>query len=129
MRARSIAVAAVILLSCGLTTAPAGAAGSAPSTTTSVTTFSGSNCPSNSLCLYRDYNYSGGGIALRAGDSLPWLGDQGFNDRMSAWSNDTGVTCVWTEDSYGSGLTHDMYNGYRVNVLDRENDTASAVYC
>jgi len=129
MRARSIAVAAIILLSAGLTAAPAGAAGSAPATTSSVTTFSGSNCPSNSLCLYRDYGYTGGGIALNAGDSVPWLGDYGFNDKMSAWSNDSGVTCTWTEDAYGAGISHEMYNGYRIEVLPRENDMASAVYC
>ncbi|MFJ9646196.1 peptidase inhibitor family I36 protein [Streptomyces sp. NPDC004244] len=95
----------------------------------SVSAFDGSNCPSHSLCLYRDVNFGGGGIALQAGDHLPWLGAYGFNDTMSSWSNDTGTTCFWWTDAYSGGEGHDMKNRYRVNVLPSENDTASSVRC
>ncbi|GGT24636.1 MULTISPECIES: peptidase inhibitor family I36 protein [Streptomyces] len=127
-RAALFAATALVALlpSAPATAAPAGPAAPAAA---HVTTFDGSNCPQNSLCLYRDHEFTGGGIALRAGDAAPWLGDFGFNDLMSSWSNDSGVVCHWTSDSYGNGDTHVMHDGYRVNVLPWENDTASAVYC
>ncbi|MHC6624868.1 peptidase inhibitor family I36 protein [Streptomyces globosus] len=128
---RRAALLAATTLAALLPCAPAAAApdGPAAAPAARVTTFEGSNCPQDSLCLYRDYGFKGGGIALRAGDTAPWLGDLGFNDLMSSWSNDSGVVCHWTSDAYGGGDSHVMRNGYRVNVLSRENDTASAVYC
>ncbi|MFJ3788467.1 peptidase inhibitor family I36 protein [Kitasatospora sp. NPDC090091] len=126
-RTTALAVGAAALLTAGLAAAPATA--TTPRSATAVRQFDGGNCPAQSLCLYRDYNYTGGGIALQAGDEIPWLGDYGFNDRMSSWSNDTGVTCYWYTDAYFSGDEHDMKNRYRVNVLPSENDMASAVTC
>ncbi len=140
MRLPSVLVAATVLLAGGLTgAAPAAANGAAPNTSApvpvvsgrsvGVTTFTGSNCPQDSLCLYRDHGFTGGGLALRVGDSVESLGQYGFNDRMSSWSNDSGVDCLWTPDSYGQGTAHPMIAGQRINVTPQENDTASAVYC
>ncbi|MFF3557303.1 peptidase inhibitor family I36 protein [Streptomyces tsukubensis] len=133
MRRIAIAAAAVALTA-GLAAAPSATATTAPAKTPSPAAaapvhFSGSNCPSNSLCLYRDSNFNGGGIALKRGDGIGYLGDYGFNDQMSSWSNDSGTTCYWWVDAYKGGAIHDMRNGYRVNVLASENDTASSVQC
>ncbi|MEU3597912.1 peptidase inhibitor family I36 protein [Streptomyces sp. NPDC006798] len=126
-------LAAAAALTAGLAAAPtataaAPAAPSAPVAAAPVH-FSGSNCPSNSLCLYRDVNFTGGGIAIKAGDYIGFLGDYGFNDQMSSWSNDSGVTCNWWVHAYRGGDRHVQYNGYRVNVLPSENDQASSVQC
>ncbi|MER7044579.1 peptidase inhibitor family I36 protein [Streptomyces jumonjinensis] len=123
---------AALTLAAGLAAAPAVAGPAVPEAAVkaaSVTHFSGSDCPADSLCLYRDYNYSGGGIALSPNTYAGWLGDYGFNDTMSSWSNDTGQTCVWWSDAYQGGDAHAMYDRYRVNVLAYENDTASSVEC
>ncbi|MFI1829123.1 peptidase inhibitor family I36 protein [Streptomyces sp. NPDC020412] len=126
-------LAAAAALTAGLAATPSAATPSASSANeraaAAVTHFSGSNCPSRSLCLYRDYNFTGGGVAIKAGDYVGFLGDYGFNDQMSSWSNDTGVTCWWWTHAYRGGDSHIMYNGYRVNVLASENDTASSVQC
>ncbi|TYB40130.1 peptidase inhibitor family I36 protein [Actinomadura chibensis] len=98
------------------------------------TTFTGSNCPANSLCMYRDFNYRGGGVALTRGKGARDFRhpDLNFNDQMSSWSNDSGVLCYWYEhDDYRSepGQDHPMKNGYRVNLTSSENDTASSARC
>ncbi|MEU2389556.1 peptidase inhibitor family I36 protein [Streptomyces sp. NPDC007369] len=121
---------ATVTAACLAAAVPAAAEpASSPAAAAAVSTFEGSNCPADSLCLYRDYNFTGGGIALRAGDHLPWLGAYGFNDHMSSWSNDSGTVCYWWTDAYSGGEGHDMKNGYRVNVLPQENDMASSVRC
>ncbi|MER5767036.1 peptidase inhibitor family I36 protein [Streptomyces sp. NPDC001985] len=130
MRRIALLAAAVTLIA-GPSAAPATAAHSSPpaSLSASVTSFSGSDCPARSLCLYRDHNFTGGGVALSADTYVGWLGDHGFNDRMSSWSNDTGQVCDWWSDSYRGGAIHDMRDGNRVQVLPSENDTASSVEC
>ncbi|MGW4799878.1 peptidase inhibitor family I36 protein [Nonomuraea sp. MG754425] len=85
------------------------------------------SCPDGYVCLFRDYDFQGGGYGVRSGDSLPWLGDLGFNDQMSSWANDSGRTYCWYSDASFAGERHVMQNGYRVNVLPRENDTASSL--
>ncbi|MFE0424512.1 peptidase inhibitor family I36 protein [Streptomyces sp. NPDC058953] len=130
---RRFALLAAAALTAGLALAPSAiaAAPAAPVARAAAAPshFSGSNCPSNSLCLYRDYNYTGGGIAIQAGDYIGNLGDYGFNDQMSSWSNDSGTTCYWWVHAYQGGDRHVQYNGYRVNVLASENDQASSVRC
>ncbi|GLF93700.1 peptidase inhibitor family I36 protein [Streptomyces yaizuensis] len=122
MRRIALLTAALALATPLTTASPARAAGT-------VTTFAGSHCPPASLCLYRDYDFTGGGIALTADTYVGRLGDHGFNDQMSSWSNDTGLVCDWWEHADRGRPIHDMRPGYRVNVLPRENDTASAVEC
>jgi hypothetical protein len=85
------------------------------------------HCPDGYVCLFRDYEFQGGGYAVAAPGELPWFGDIGFNDRMSSWANDSGITYCWYFDAYYSGEEHVMYDGYRVNVLPRENDHASSL--
>ncbi|MFE9661017.1 peptidase inhibitor family I36 protein [Streptomyces sp. NPDC005955] len=118
-------LAAAAALTSGLAAVPAPAS-AAP---TALSHFTGSHCPSKSLCLYRDRDFSGGGIAIRAGDHIGFLGEHGVNDRMSSWSNDSGATCTWWSDAHERGTPHLMYHGYRVNVRAAENDTASSVHC
>ncbi|MEW1548661.1 peptidase inhibitor family I36 protein [Streptomyces tsukubensis] len=91
--------------------------------------FSGSDCPAQSLCLFRDPHFTGGGIAVKAGAEIADLGYYGFNDQMSSWSNDSGVVCIWWVHGLRQGDYHDMRRGYRVNVLPNEDNTASAVAC
>lgn len=120
------ALLGAVIVTVGLTIAPAVAE---PSVRPSATFFSGSNCPANRLCLYRDSDFKGGGIAFKAGEYLWSLNNVRFNDQMSSWSNDSGVTCHWFSDESAKGASHDMKNGYRVNVLSGENDTASSIRC
>ncbi|MEV7289898.1 peptidase inhibitor family I36 protein [Streptomyces sp. NPDC093252] len=105
------------------------ATGTAPAHAAPVTTFSGSDCPAGRLCLFRDYDFSGGGIALSSRTELYSLANYGFNDQLSSWSNNSGVTCMWWNNGLDSGGGHEMRNGYRVNLLPSENDTASSVRC
>ncbi|MGV9315353.1 peptidase inhibitor family I36 protein [Streptomyces sp. NPDC003691] len=134
---RRIALFAAAALTTGLALAPSATASTSPAVSGPVTAaaaaapvhFSGANCPSNSLCLYRDVNFTGGGIAIRPGDAIGFLGDYGFNDQLSSWSNDSGGTCYWWVDANRNGAIHDMRNGYRVNLPGNENDTASSVLC
>ncbi|ANW22356.1 peptidase inhibitor family I36 protein [Streptomyces clavuligerus] len=94
-----------------------------------IVSFPGSDCPTQSLCLYRDANYTGGGIALQGGNSISNLGDYGFNDVMSSWSNDTFRYCMWFPHIGMTGEGHRMNNTYRINLPANENDTASSVRC
>ncbi|MFC7328942.1 peptidase inhibitor family I36 protein [Marinactinospora rubrisoli] len=84
-------------------------------------------CPDGYVCLFRDYNYQGGGYGFRSGTSIGFLGDIGFNDQMSSWANDSGQRYCWYFDAYYQGEVHDMLPGYRVNVTPRENDQASSL--
>ncbi|MFJ6805715.1 MULTISPECIES: peptidase inhibitor family I36 protein [Streptomyces] len=93
-----------------------------------VGTFSGSACPANKACLYRDSNFTGGGVYLSRWSEISELWRYGFNDQMSSWSNDTGVPCFWWKNGVGSG-THVMDPGYRVNVLSSEDNHASSAAC
>jgi hypothetical protein len=121
---RTALLAAAVMV--GLTAAPAMAE---PDVHALARHFSGSKCPADSLCLYKDRDFKGGGVAFKTGAYLPSLNNVQFNDQMSSWSNDSGGTCYWYSDDDGKGAAHDMKNGYRVNVLSSENDTASSVRC
>ncbi|AIJ21322.1 hypothetical protein AMETH_1230 [Amycolatopsis methanolica 239] len=59
-----------------------------------IPTFDGRDCPQDSLCLYRDHGFTGGGLALRPGDRIDDLATHDLADRISSWTNDTGVTNV-----------------------------------
>ncbi|WP_158562761.1 peptidase inhibitor family I36 protein [Marinitenerispora sediminis] len=84
-------------------------------------------CPSGYVCLFRDYNYQGGGYGFRAGTQIRFLGDIGFNDQMSSWANDSGQRYCWYFDADFRGEVHDMRPGFRVNVTSWENDKASSL--
>ncbi|MER5495475.1 peptidase inhibitor family I36 protein [Streptomyces sp. LE64] len=120
---------ALLVAAAALTTGPAVASAPASAAPAALRHFSGSHCPPDSLCLYRDHHFGGGGVAVRAGDYIGFLGDYGVNDQMSSWSNDTGTICTWWSDAHQGGAAHSMYSAYRVNVLPSENDTASSVRC
>ncbi|MFF2658512.1 peptidase inhibitor family I36 protein [Kitasatospora sp. NPDC058032] len=122
----TLLAAALVIASAGATTAPAIAQ---PATLNAVLHFSGNRCPDDSLCLYKDGNFTGGGVGLQRGNELPALNNVRMNDMLSSWSNDSGVTCYWYEHENFKGASHDMKNGYRVNLPDNENDTASSVRC
>jgi hypothetical protein len=85
------------------------------------------HCPSGYACLFRDYEFQGGGYGIHHSTSVDWLGNLNFNDQMSSWANDSGRTFCWYTDAYFQGESHIMRNGYRVNVTPRENDTASSI--
>ncbi|MVO88815.1 hypothetical protein GPA10_29670 [Streptomyces sp. p1417] len=121
------ALLAATLMTVGLSAGPAAAEPSSGPTT--VRHFSGSNCPSNSLCIYKDGNFRGGGVAFERGDDRWSLHNVRMNDQMSSWSNDSGVTCYWFEHEHFRGASHDMRNGFRVNLPGNENDTASSIRC
>ncbi|MFH8993218.1 peptidase inhibitor family I36 protein [Streptomyces sp. NPDC017940] len=91
--------------------------------------FSGRQCPDNSLCIYKDIEFNGGGVSFERGDSLPNLNNVRMNDMMSSWSNDSGVTCYWYPHADYQGTAHDMRNRFRVNLPGNENDTASSIRC
>ncbi|GHE50342.1 hypothetical protein GCM10018785_20040 [Streptomyces longispororuber] len=121
------ALLAAALMTVGLGAGPATAEPSkGPS---AITHFSGSNCPSRSLCIYKDGNFRGGGVAFERGDELWSLHNVRMNDQMTSWSNDSGVTCYWFEHEHFRGASHDMRNGFRVNLPGNENDTASSIRC
>ncbi|WP_231679873.1 peptidase inhibitor family I36 protein, partial [Streptomyces clavuligerus] len=96
---------------------------------TAVVSFSGSNCPERSLCLYRDANYTGGGIAFRGGDFVMNLGTYGVNDTMSSWSNNAYRDCFWFPHADMVGGGHVMSTFKRINLPPNENDTASSILC
>ncbi|MFJ6661237.1 peptidase inhibitor family I36 protein [Streptomyces sp. NPDC091377] len=121
MRRSSLLTAALALAAVLTSATPAHAA--------PVITFSGSDCPAGRLCLFRAYDFTGGGIALSSHTELYWLEIHGFNDQMSSWSNKSGVTCMWWNNALDSGGGHEMRSGYRVNLPGHENDTASSVRC
>ncbi|MBY6306796.1 peptidase inhibitor family I36 protein [Streptomyces clavuligerus] len=126
MRVRSVLAAlSVVLLP--LVSPPTASAD--PVETLTVTTFLGKNCPANSLCLFGNGNLSGGGIALRPGDSVAYLGDYHFNDQMSSWSNHTGQECTWFGDIFWAGPTRTMWDHHAQNLVASDNDTASSVMC
>ncbi|MFF8955993.1 peptidase inhibitor family I36 protein [Streptomyces sp. NPDC014894] len=131
---RTALIAAAVTVFAALAAAPA-SAGPSPwpppraAPAASVAHFAGSDCPAGALCLYRDRDFTGGGIALGPDTYVERLGDHGFDDRMSSWSNDTGQVCDWWTDEGRGGVIHDIRDGYRVNVLPGENDTASSVEC
>lgn len=131
MRLRSLLAAAVLLAGglAGAAPARAATAGPADDQPTDIVAFAGSDCPQDSLCLFYDSDYTGGGVALRAGDDAAQLALYGFNDRMSSWSNGSGVDCVWTRDADGQGEAHVMRRGDHIDVTPEENDTASSIYC
>ncbi|GII63472.1 hypothetical protein Skr01_35570 [Sphaerisporangium krabiense] len=119
----ALALAATALLPVGAATAHADATGpriiSIPAGQT--------HCPSGYVCLFRDYDYQGGGYGFASGSSIGFLGDIGFNDVMSSWANDSGIRYCWYVDANFEGDGHEMKPGYRVNVLPQENDQASSL--
>lgn len=125
---RRVAYVSALLLTVVAFSVPASAA--APRFA-GVSTFSGSNCPANRLCLYRDYNYTGGGVAIARDGFADWFGDSSlnFNDQMSSWSNDSGVTCAWYSDADYRATRSAMGNGERGDVPQGLNDTASSARC
>lgn len=52
-----------------------------------------------------------------------------MNDQLTSWSNDSGVTCYWYQHANYRGASHEMRNGYRINLPGNENDTASSIRC
>ncbi|ANW22158.1 peptidase inhibitor family I36 protein [Streptomyces clavuligerus] len=117
-----------VVLTLAATTLAAGPAAADP-VIAQVGTFTGSNCPGQSLCLYRDVDFTGGGISVSARDTIASLRNYDFNDTMSSWSNDTGRICTWYDHDDLTGRYHHMLIGYRVNLPMNENDTASSVRC
>jgi Peptidase inhibitor family I36 len=111
--------------------APTAHATSEVATHPEATTFPGSACPPNSLCMYRDYNFKGGGVALtRDRGARSFLHpDLRFNDQMSSWSNDSGIECAWYKNTDFTGDSHPMRDGFRVNLPRRQNDQASSAHC
>jgi hypothetical protein len=85
------------------------------------------HCPDGYVCLFRDYEFQGGGYGIAAGYSIKFLGDIGLNDQMSSWANDSGRRYCWYVDAGYAGERHVMEARYRVNVLPQENDQASSL--
>ncbi|GAA2227776.1 hypothetical protein GCM10010232_12060 [Streptomyces amakusaensis] len=117
-------LAAALMIFTGLAAAP-----SAATPAGSVTLFSGSDCPADSLCLYRHRGFTGGGVAIGPDTYVERLADHGFDDRMSSWSNDSGQICDWWTEYGRGGTIHDLRDGRRADLPRAENDTASSVEC
>jgi Peptidase inhibitor family I36 len=126
---RIIVLAAAAAAIAGVAAAPANAAPSPEHAREAVHRFDESNCRAPYLCLYRDAEFTGGGLAIEPGASIPSLADYGFSREMSSWSNETDDMCFWSDDEDLRGVAHMMDNGVRVNMLDEEDDTAMSVTC
>jgi hypothetical protein len=67
----------------------------------SLSPMSFSDCPSGWVCLFADPNF--GGRMPRFGNGYTGnMSDWGFNDQMSSWRNNTGVTAHWYDNDFGT---------------------------
>lgn len=87
----------------------------------------GRNCPGGYVCLFRDQNFTGGGIALRRGQGLNDLRAIDFNDQLSSWINASGERYCWYSENNFMGYRHVMNGHAKRNVYLPYNDMASSV--
>ncbi|MFI5618032.1 peptidase inhibitor family I36 protein [Streptomyces sp. NPDC051567] len=92
-------------------------------------------CPADTLCLYRGFDYADGGYWVSGTPNIPHLAWFGFNDVLSSWANNTGRDYCWYSDSdsdsdndYG-GSQRLMHAGQSDRALtgEHQNDEASSV--
>ena len=97
-------------------------------------------CPSGSVCLWVDANYTGQRLTLSACDvdgdgTCDWvnLGPFNFNDVMTSWKNRKTVDAKWAWDANGGGTVRCMNAGAQNPQLPDnifgtgDNDEASSV--
>lgn len=86
-------------------------------------------CFPKHICFYRDAGFLGGGIAVRAGFDLNYLGDSlDMDNQMTSWRNASTERYCWHPDPHFAGLARVMRPESEVAVVvTDENDIASAV--
>lgn len=99
----------------GLLIASALGAGAAPATAAL------SECPSGTVCLFKDSNFSGL-LGYRSGGNGLVNISYANNDEMSSWANKSNWDAAWYSDANGGGSCYDMdsqstnsYVGYWFN--------------
>ncbi|MFF7182940.1 peptidase inhibitor family I36 protein [Streptomyces sp. NPDC008121] len=87
------------------------------------------SCFPKHICFYREINFLGGGIAVRAGFDLNNLGGSlGIDDQMSSWRNMSTERYCWYPDPNFAGIARVMRPESDVSaVAADENDLASSV--
>lgn len=90
-------------------------------------------CPIGTLCLYRDYNFSGPAYGIGAGyevdlRELPMEGAPGGSaaDNVSSWVNYTGTPAFLYDNDMG--LTRPLFLNQRLQEQPNTNDTVDRVF-
>ncbi|WP_149181788.1 peptidase inhibitor family I36 protein [Streptomyces sp. TRM49041] len=93
----------------------------------------GEPCPIGTLCLYRDYNFSGPAYGIGAGYEvdlrhLPMAGAPGGSaaDNVSSWVDYTGSPAFLRDDD--TGLTRSLFPNQRLQEPSALNDTVDRVF-
>ncbi|WP_175410841.1 peptidase inhibitor family I36 protein [Streptomyces sp. TRM64462] len=89
-------------------------------------------CPMYTLCLYRDYNFSGPAYGVAEGypvnlHELPMAAPGGSAaDNVSSWVNYTRAVAVLGDDD--TGLTRPLFPGQRLQEPPVTNDTVDHIF-
>ena len=88
-----------------------------------------SDCPSGSVCLWKDANYSGTILILPGtATTVNNLASYSFDDAMTSWANRSSLDARWFYGTSLGGTTRCMNAGSAVsNVGSTDNDQASSL--
>ncbi|MEU8358924.1 peptidase inhibitor family I36 protein [Nonomuraea sp. NPDC048882] len=131
--ARALTVTAATVALAGVTALPAAPpAAAAPLPPGVIQLGDGEPCPPGTLCLYRDYGFSGPAYGIGAGYAidLRWLPMPGHGgptaaDNVSSWVNRTAGVAVLIDEQ--SGRTRPLFPGQHLEEPVLLNDTVDRV--